>query len=87
MNIIDQLAALRDESTSGSGSHAAYTWAIQTLDSIENLNALNFKLTKKYDEMETVDLPDDAPPDFRAGFLQTLEDIQDIVRRQRLLDE
>lgn len=87
MNLIDQLSELRDESEPHSGTHAAYTYAIETLESIENLNALNFKLTKKQDEMETVDLPTEAPPDFRSSYLKALENIQGIVQRQRLLDE
>ncbi len=87
MNLIDQLSELLDESTPNTGTYAAYSWAIQALENIENLNALNFKLTKKQDEMETVDLPDDVSPDFRASFLKALEHIQGIVQRQRLLDE
>jgi hypothetical protein len=87
MNLIDQLIALRDEHPPQSGAYAAYQWAIEALETIENLNALNFKLTKKQDEMETVELPPQTLPDYRLDFLKALDHIQGVVQRQRLLDE
>lgn len=87
MNLIDQLVELRDGNPPDSGTYAAYTWAIETLETIENLNALNFKLTKKQDEMETVELPPGKAPAYRLDFLKALDNIQGVVQRQRLLDE
>jgi hypothetical protein len=79
MNVKDRLLNLRDDSPLESGTYRAYDHALSLIETIENLNVLNWKLMQAQDDAESAGYS----PDFRIEYLAALENAHRIVLELR----
>lgn len=83
MTALEKLIELRAQATPASPEQAGYQHAIDLFDTLDNLNVVAWQLLREIDAADAADYTSD----FRAQYINALENARQIVLQTRIDDE